>query len=174
MKKHLLFVLIITALILIVFVTNANEKKLNFEVLFDGMITFDESLGFFPPNEIIVFTSKEGWEDFGNKYLPNHYKKILHYISYIDKKIDFSNEYVIYYSNGVSPKSFFDGSSHINNIILKNNELDLEYSRDRGSIILNELGIKHPYIFIGKLNKEDIPIDLINIYKEDKDYVPYD
>lgn len=163
------FIIMVSLFILIILLING--KDLDYEVLFDGFITVDFEEEYMSIiSEPIVFNSKDEWDSFGSEYLANHYEEIFSYIALFGG-INFEEESMLYYSI-INPKSWYDDAKEINSISIKYNKIHIKYSSNRNNCVtvLNPSNIKHPYIYIAKINKNKIPNDLENLYNEEENY----
>ena len=169
-----LAVLVVSRALVTMYITNKNGEEIKYEVLFNGFIPLDSSVEPIPRSSEIVFTSAEQWEDYCNKYFPDK-KFIVNSYMYIDggTRIDFSKENIIFYSREISSRTFYSVASFIDKIYVKDNTLRFTYNDYRTLYGLHVEGAQNVFLFIARVNKDDIPTDLKNIYQEDKDYSLY-
>lgn len=171
LKKYLFIViiLIIISLSLTLFINIKNEGNIQFEVLYNGFITINLMLENLPPNGPIIFTSYEQWQEFGEKYIPNHYWPLYSYMTR-DEEVDFNKEYLVFQSS-IGAQTWYNQSfTSVEKVLILDNEIKLVFNKDEeekdilnGIYTENEkVEATHPNILILKVKKEDIPINIDN------------
>lgn len=175
--KKIILIVIILIIITRPLVPANNEDNVQFEVLYNGFITMNLMLEDLPPSGPIVFNSYEQWEEFGKKYIPNHYWSLYSYMTR-EKEIDFNKNYLIFYSS-IGAKTWYNQSfTSVERVMITDNKLQIVFSEDEeAKDIINgiytedkQVEAAHPNILILEIKKEDVPSDLVDIYQNNQNY----
>lgn len=139
--------------------TNTSKDILNeaynikFEYFYRGFETVKNNMMSTYPQGTLIIETDADWHDFMDKYVPG--------ISY-NVTVDFSKEYLIY--NGSFPaKSTYSTGFDIKGFTISENKLNAEsVMSDIYAQNIDE--VTHCFVNIVKVNKNDIPQSIENIY----------
>lgn len=140
--------------------TLSDSTNIKFQYFFRGFIPLKENqISTYPTGTYIIETDKE-WHDFMDKYVPG----IPYYTS-----VDYSKECLVF-SAFLPAKPTYSYGSDIKAFIVNENKLEPEFiekipTGDSNGIYAQNIDdIVHCYVNIVKINKDDIPKGIENIY----------
>ncbi|WP_041276036.1 hypothetical protein [Desulfosporosinus acidiphilus] len=133
-------------------------KAISFEYFFRGFITLKENQLKAYPHGTFIIQNAEDWGDFMNKYLPG----ILY-----ESLPNFSKESLVF--NVLFPaKPNYSISKDIKTFIATDSNLEPVYidvsGIPNGIYAQNANGVIHAFVNLVKIEKKDIPKDVMNIY----------
>lgn len=174
MKRIILIViiLVIISLLLALSINSINGDNIKFGVLYNGFITMNLMLEDLPPSGPLVFTSYEQWEEFGKKYIPKHYLPLYSYMTR-NEGVDFNKDYLVFCSS-IGAQTWYNQSfTTVEKVLISDNRIKVIFSEDKeAKDIINgiyteneQVEATHPNILILKVKKEDIPSNLVDIYR---------
>ncbi|WP_427337888.1 hypothetical protein [Caloranaerobacter sp. DY30410] len=165
-KKSLIFIFIclvigISTFLLANYTNLSNNRKIEYEILFNGFILIDDKKEPLPPTETLVFTSQNEWIKFSNKYFPQ-----VNSIISMFNTVDFTKESIVY-NLTISPKIQYGLSDELDGFILVDNKLITKYKHTpnrHGVYALNRNNLIHPFLIIAKIDNKYISDNIRNIY----------
>jgi|GEM_PF-1030504 len=136
-----------------------SSNNIKFQYFYRGFATIRDNMVNTYPHDAFVIQTDEDWHDIMNKYVPG--------IPY-NTPIDFSKECLIFIPF-LSAKPIYASGVDIKAFILDGNTLELEYVSGPNGVS-NEIyaqnvdDLRHVFVNIVKIKKEDIPKNIENIY----------
>ena len=142
--------------------TATDSDSIGFEYFFRGFITLEGDQAESYPHETCIIETDEDWHDFMDKYVPG----IPYYSS-----MDYSKEYLVVSILFPAKPSYSIGAD-IKTFKVTQEYLEPEYVNYGASGISNGIyaenteDITHCFVNISKVKKNDIPENIVNIYKK--------
>ena len=166
--KNIFIIIICFVVITAATITFAQAKEeIKYTLLYQGFITCVE-INPLPPNEkTLIFTDEESWRKFSSKYFYGLNSSITFSKPENSYFIDFNKKAIIFISFA-DLKEAYNISYNISTVFKKDNKIQIDYKSDHSLLILNKHKIKHPFIFILKIDSKYISDNLTNIYKEEE------
>ena len=138
----------------------ANESTTKFEYFYRGFAAVKYDMLDTYPRGTLVIETEEDWHDFMDKYIPG-----AHY----DVGVDYSKECLVY-NGGFPAQDIYSEAYDIKDLSLNDNKLGVEYIEHPNTGVGNGIyaqdaeGYMNIFINIIKVNKKDIPENIVNIY----------
>lgn len=139
-----------------------NNRFISFTPLYKGFAAIDTGAGAMPPSGSLVFRSVEAWTSFSDKYFPD-----IRLIFSPENAVDFKKEN-LYCILVAGSGNGYGQSAELKQIVLHDNLLLPEYrgSRDGRVYALNCKKTVQMFMILVKIDRDSIPEDLQNIYRE--------